>query len=356
MPASTATCVETTANCPRETRHPSKRIDSADLLKGFAVLFMIQIHIVEVFTNPSTLDQNLKQTLYFLGGPTVAPTLMLLMGFFALNSRRTRLSLFIRGMKLFCLGLILNIGLNLNLLIQIYSGNISLNPLEYLLGVDILLLSGLSLMIIAALRQLLGDKPERWILASLIVVATSPLVADAFSTQSAWSWLTSFVATPTAWSYFPLFPWLAYPLIGAATGLIHQKYDFRKLLNVRVLAAGCLALLITGQFALEQTTSLPTYYHHGLALYLWNLIFIGTWALLWNLTNANHRFFREIAWFGKHITACYVVQWLIIGNIGTAIYQSETVLHSATWFITVVVFTRWLVMAWNRFIVSFGTQ
>ena len=32
--------------------------------------------------------------------------------------------------------------------------------------------------------------------------------------------------------------------------------------------------------------------------------------------------FKYITWLGKNVTLIYVIQWIIVGNIGTAIYKT----------------------------------
>jgi len=43
-----------------------------------------------------------------------------------------------------------------------------------------------------------------------------------------------------------------------------------------------------------------------------------------------------LRWLGKNITVFYVIQWLIIGNIATAIYQTQEL--SRYWFWCVPIF------------------
>ena len=34
------------------------------------------------------------------------------------------------------------------------------------------------------------------------------------------------------------------------------------------------------------------------------------------------KMFKYITWLGKNVTLIYVIQWIIVGNIGTAIYKT----------------------------------
>jgi hypothetical protein len=51
-------------------------------------------------------------------------------------------------------------------------------------------------------------------------------------------------------------------------------------------------------------------------------------------------------WLGKNITLFYIIQWLIIGNIATAIYQTQTLKSYPFWFagiFSMTVLITWLV-------------
>ena len=43
-----------------------------------------------------------------------------------------------------------------------------------------------------------------------------------------------------------------------------------------------------------------------------------------------------LSWCGKNVTVIYIIQWLIIGNIATAIYRTQNLLYSELWFVGVV--------------------
>jgi hypothetical protein len=55
-------------------------------------------------------------------------------------------------------------------------------------------------------------------------------------------------------------------------------------------------------------------------------------------------------WLGKNITLFYIIQWLIIGNISTAIYQTQTIDSYVFWFggiFSVTVLLTWLIEKTN---------
>jgi uncharacterized membrane protein len=59
-----------------------KRDGTADLLKGFAVLFMIQVHLMEQFVSAYTYNSLIGKISMFLGGPFYTPVFLAVMGYF----------------------------------------------------------------------------------------------------------------------------------------------------------------------------------------------------------------------------------------------------------------------------------
>ena len=195
---------------------PATRDALADLLKGTAVVLMIQVHLMESFARPDVLDSWVGRVSLFLGGPPAAPLFMLVMGYYTAASTRSMGGLLLRGLKLLALGALLNLGLNANVLLKIAQGALPLDPRPYLFGVDILFLAGASTMLLALLRPLLRRSAIATAATALLVVLLSPWMTRILTTTDAARWAFACVAGDYAWSYFPWFPWLAYPLLGFA--------------------------------------------------------------------------------------------------------------------------------------------
>jgi len=66
--------------------------------------------------------------------------------------------------------------------------------------------------------------------------------------------------------------------------------------------------------------------------------------------------FRYLQWVGKNVTAFYVFQWLIIGNIATALFQSQQWTGLMFWFGIVVLSSSLLVFTWQKFRPLFGEK
>jgi hypothetical protein len=127
-------------------------------------------------------------------------------------------------------------------------------------------------------------------------------------------------------------------------GFLGQKF---------VLAIVWLVLLIficlTGIYAVDVSHNLPWYYHHGSTFFVWTTLFMAFWLISCHAISAKFGSSQPIAWMqwvGRNVTAFYVVQWLIIGNIATEIYQREKLIHCVLWSLCVITASSLLVRLW----------
>lgn len=321
------------------------RLRLPDLLKGIAILFMIQVHIMELFIDLSGHESLAGNISLFAGGPFTAMVFMLVMGYFVAKSKKTVKQTAIRGIRIFVLGFLLNIGLNFHLLLKIAFDGWPYNPLEYIFGVDILYLAGLSIIVLAVLKSF--PKIQIYLAGTLflIVILTSQLVTDAL-TLPARNYVIPFIAGNYSWSYFPLFPWLAYPLAGYFFFFTQKKVMFffsrNKIFTRAVFFMLLVSVIYFGKFGFSISVDLPKYYHHGFGFSLWALALLILWSVvLYAITQRkiNSRAEQFLAWMGKNITLIYVIQWLIIGNIATAIYQTQPLKMFTVWFAGILLAT-----------------
>jgi len=316
-----------------------KRLMLPDLLKGLAALFMVQIHITELFMDVAGRESLFGKTSLFLGGPFAAVVFMLVMGYFFGSNKSTLTQNMFRGVKIFILGFLLNFGLNFHLLLKIRFADWPYNPLEYLFGVDILSLAGLSIIVLAGIKSI---KKGQETVALLLLVAVTALTGfmNLMLTSDNHYYILPFIAGNYPWSYFPLFPWLAYPL----AGFIFAQHEPRiklfsernKTASIVIISAVATGVLLYAKQGLNTTINLPAYYHHTFLFFLWAIGLSALWALSIKFIL---KLFPEtvvtdfFCFIGKNITLFYVVQWLIIGNIATAIYQTQNIGQCKYWFI-----------------------
>ncbi|MDO9258183.1 MAG: heparan-alpha-glucosaminide N-acetyltransferase domain-containing protein [Bacteroidales bacterium] len=315
-----------------------KRILLPDLLKGLAAFFMVQIHITELFIDTAGRESAFGKTTLFLGGPFAAIVFMIVMGYFIAKNKSLASQNMLRGLKIFILGFLLNVGLNFHLLLRIKFDGWPYNPLEYLFGVDILYLAGMSIIILAGLKSL--KKGQEWasLILLLAVISLTGFMNEKLMVTNHY-FVLPFIAGTYSWSYFPLFPWLAYPLTGFIFAQHQEKiklfFKMRKNISFIFIVVIAVLVLIFYKHGINTTINLPSYYHHTAGYALWALGLTLLWTLLLQLflkLFPDTKMGNFFCWIGKNITLFYVIQWLIIGNIATAIYQSLPINSYIYWF------------------------
>ena len=157
-----------------------------------------------------------------------------------------------------------------------------------------------------------------------------------------------------SWSYFPVFPWIAYPLLGYAFSLFDTSYMQMKKNKewigfVAVVSGICLVL--SSPYALKITYTMNKFYHHDLLFFIWTSLFLITWSsiifLLDKHVNENV-LSRYLKWLGKNVTVFYVFQWLIIGNSATLFYKSLNFSETLPLLVTILFFSNWMILVWKR--------
>ncbi len=327
---------------------------TADLLKGVAVLAMIQVHIVELFAKQPIFDSMLGSVLLFIGGPPAAPVFMVIMGYFIAHTAKnnTRKSI-IRGLKLIAGALLLNIGLNSHLFVKIYNQTIITSPLPYLFGVDILFLAGFSVIIISILNVFFKKNIIPYIIVIGIIFMVNAVPYP--NIQGVSSYLTAMVYSDNWWSYFPIIPWLAYPITGYVGFIILPQVTQlfkKKHLSLLIFFVSLMILIFSISYGIDVASNLHNYYHHNFLYYLFVLNFIILWSMLFNKItfSVSNVITNFIEWTGRNVTVIYIFQWLLIGNIATAIYKTQSGFQIVIWFFAIVIISSVLTLLYNKVI------
>ena len=305
------------------------RNQTADLLKGIAVLLMIQVHVIELFSTDAINSSRIGHILLFIGGPPVAPVFAVIFGYYIFSSNKTTSQFFFRGLKVFGLAMLLNLALNFNLLFSVSNGIFNIDVWPYIFGVDILHFAGLSLLLIALLKKQL--ETNLWLVGGLILLSVflgQTLIAF-IPNNDLLKYVTSFFYGSTTWSYFPLFPWLTYPLLGILFYKLIYVVDIsflqKRNFKIVVYMLFSLFLVLTIPYAISISSDLLRYYHHDSIFTLWIIVFMIFYVFLVNEMNSifgQTNLFKYIAWLGKHVTFVYVIQWILIGNTATVIFKT----------------------------------
>ena len=313
-----------------------------DLLKGFAVLLMIQVHLMELFAKPEIYASTIGKISLFLGGPPAAPLFMVIMGYY-ISAKKGLNELVLRAFKLIGIGIVLNISLNTHVLIKIYQGKFLLNPWEFVWGVDILFLAGISIIFISLLKTIFKNKWYLYLSTAIIISVVSPHIQNIFVSTSNVKYLLAYFGGEYSWSYFAFFPWFTYPLIGYSFKLIHQQYsDYKPSIKLELTTIITLSiiLLFTLKWAINIASNLEIYYHHNIIFFAWIIAFIIAFTLIVKLIDKNIKsiILEYIKWIGKYVTEFYIIQWIVIGNIATAIYKTQSIGYLTLWYMAIIIF------------------
>lgn len=340
-----------------EKIYPKDRNQTADLLKGFAVLMMIQVHLMELFAKQEIFDGLIGKISLFLGGPPAAPLFMAVMGYFLARSRKSFLQNIKRGVILILGGILLNIGLNFHLLILIFSDKLQLNPLNYIFGADILSLAGLSVILIAAIKKITRDNFYPSIILSFIILIfiliSHAATVDHRASDRTLLYVQAFLWGKLEWSYFPFLPWAVYPLVGFLYQKTKEQIKIEQSTKDFFALISAVVTFVSIKYGVNTASNLNEYYHHNWLYTLWIFQFLILMVygfekieIQWGKKNI----MLYVKWLGKNVTTAYVIQWLIIGNIATAVYKTQNEIELLIWFflataaasILIVMYEKWL--------------
>lgn len=334
-----------------------KRYSLPDLLKGFAVFLIIPVHIMEKFMDYPGRESLFGKILLLLGGPMAVPVFMMVMGYFVASSKKSTLQNIRRGVFIFFAGILLNIGLNFHLLIKIWLEGWKLDPLQAIFSIDIFYLAGISIVLLSVLK-IVGRGQQLLTLVLIIFVSTTVAYFNRVLLVTDRNYLLPFIGGKYSWSYFPLFPWLTYPLIGflfqKREASIKEFIQRHQSLFKAILFVVFSLVVLFSRFGVETTINLSGYYHHDFLFILWavgvDIIWISVvWRIAIRFEDSLPVVF--LRWLGQNITVFYIIQWLIIGNIATAIYQTQELSSFWYWFGLIFPATLVLVVVSRRTIV-----
>jgi uncharacterized membrane protein len=307
-----------------EDPEPGGRILAFDLARGLAVVFMILVHVLRHWGDPSTWTTPIGTVISTLGGPPAAPVFMFVMGASIAFSRRTSFgSLARRGLWLIAAGYLLNIARGtLPLLLGSATGVVTaqgvapFTPLSLLVTVDILQLAGCSLVLMAALRAIVAPGPPWLVVAAGLALAapflhgltTGLLLVDA---PLGMLWATGDTV------YYPVFPWAVFPLVGAVVGGMLAGTADRAGALRRVGAVGLAAAVLGGGLIAITATPLDitTYWRLPPVLVLAIGGFVVAWLWVCDIAvrHVGRRFgLGAISGWSSRVTTMYVIHWLIV--------------------------------------------
>ncbi|HLY71332.1 MAG TPA: heparan-alpha-glucosaminide N-acetyltransferase domain-containing protein [Puia sp.] len=302
-----------------------KRIKSLDLARGFTVLMIAPIHTMMVYSKLDIRETLLGKLFAFIAEGPGAQLFMMLMGiFFAMSPPKNFLAVCKRTFYLLLAAYLLNLfkfvfpytaGFLPNDLLkelQIQNGTAGYGQL-ILLG-DILHFAALAQLVLFSIQRLKNYHIIAIILAAVYCLL-SPLFWDLHNGNPVLDYLMQLSGGAPPRIFFPLFPWIVYPLTGLFIGHYFKKGSLQKIfwyirdIGWILIITSC---LIKYSFKMESEQSFYRTYPGDTMIHLGIvLVWISCWE--WIQENVKENlFFRVLRFMSRHITTIYITEWIII--------------------------------------------
>jgi hypothetical protein len=304
-----------------------KRIYSFDLARGLTVLMIAPIHTVLVYSKLEVRSTWLGYILGFIAEGPGAQLFMLLMGVYIAFQKpvpfssvcKRSLILLLTGYTLnvlkFCLPMQLHL-LPLGLLNDLGTSNDTTGMIQLFYIGDILQFAAIALIIVNLFRRFLKYY-EYAIIAAILVCFVSPFawnLSENYLSQSG-GYILELIGGQPPHIFFPLFPWLVYPLTGLAIGYYLKWPNQRKVFHV-ILYTGAVCLIagyLLGEFILKQHSESFYRTYPGDTLMHLGIVLITLWCWQWLAQHIRKNLFFDLLVFcSKNITPIYIIQWPLI--------------------------------------------
>ncbi|WP_080780203.1 heparan-alpha-glucosaminide N-acetyltransferase domain-containing protein [Chryseobacterium phocaeense] len=309
--------------------HQSKRIAALDLIKGMSVVGMIIIHTLLIYANVKSQSESvIGSFIVFLGRGT--SIFLICMGItFMTSSHQSLKSSIKRGGLLLLAAFFMNfmkfivpavLGFAPDNFIQKYGwhGPIEQQYMYLVMLGDILQLAGISLLFVGFIREYVKNKYG--ILAiGLLIALVSRELSGTIIDYPVVNYISDlfFSNDYPAYIYFPVFPWMAFIIIGMFFGkwFLELNYNSQELFR-KMLYFGLVFIAVGAPLVfLFDAYNYNGFYHMGPGgvIYFagWTLIFL--WAISRLTSNMKENKFTGILKYcSKNLTSMYMIQWILI--------------------------------------------
>lgn len=323
------------------------RVKEFDIARGFTVFIMPGVHVLMLYGNDPAKSSWLATIFGFLAEGPGAPLFMVLMGAsFCFSSHTTWPQVLKRSALLLIAGYVLNF-LKFTLL-QITG----LMPADFLAGYGIapgrtgittLLLVGDILQFAAialVILRLIFALPRPYLVALIVCIFVIVVSPVHFSVAGHFYPADLFVGKSPL-IFFPVFPWLAYPVAGLCTAYIvkNTQHPFIFLRNIGIVlcVAACITAKCTGD------ALMANFYRSAPPSTLFHISVVLVWLYLIHILYGQPFFTRTCSFFGwlsKHITSIYILQWIIVfWCLPAAGYAHNGIWQTITWMIILTAVT-----------------
>ncbi|MCK4515484.1 MAG: acyltransferase family protein, partial [Spirochaetaceae bacterium] len=294
-----------------------------DILRGLAVLFMVGIHILQIYGSMEVAGSIGAGIVGFLGGPPAAPVFMFLMGALFILGKGSTSKRITRGVFLIVLGFLLNLFRgSLPVALALRLGRTTLDsihpftPQNLFMVVDILIFAGIALVVLAVMVRFI-KRPVFWLLIGLAVTIGSPWLWGIQSGVRFLDFAFELLWGTAETTDFPAFPWLLYPITGMIYGYwsigLGEKVSNLKtsvVLGTCALILGILLALLDLQGQFGDPSRMGFAAHLSVLGFL--LLWLSGFQLLCRKTDLG-LVGKGFSYLSRNITTFYVIHWLLIG-------------------------------------------
>jgi hypothetical protein len=339
-----------------------QRITSFDLARGFTVLIMPAAHALLLYGQPEVHQTLLADIFRFLAEGPGAQLFMLLMGVSLTFSKRiTMRYVFKRALLLLSAAYLLNffkfivpLGLGIlpeNLLTEFQLIN-DIQALDFFFFMgDILHFAAIAYLLLYLVTRLKHYAIWAFILTVAIMIL-SPFVWDV---KTGFVFVDSIIILFNGHppqTFFPVFPWIVYPLMGLTIGFLLKHNNADWLLKKTGLS-GLGLIIISWCFPPTTTiTPWPPFYRTEPADTLFHLGFVLLWlsGIHWISRKVKENyFFRLLKFCSKQITTIYIIQWILIcWCMALTGYMQLDIITTVGWMCGATVITLLLTYAITR--------
>lgn len=314
-------CINLQQYFDREKRNTGRQ-DEIDLIKGFAIVFMVWDHVCRELGADISSYMGMFIDM-ILGGPFAAPMFMFCMGIGICYSHNSSPELMAdRGIRLLLMGY----GLNVirytipHLISSVLTGNSDYmgSWLPQLLEVDILQFAGLAFLGIALARK---AKLSNWTLFGIAILL--PILGSLLKNHGT-GMMVPDLLLGLFWktqehAYFTFFHWFAFPVVGMILGeyLLHcrDKGALYQKLTIVLLPVGVVAAILSYFMGVGFTSGFTEFYY----MTPLNVFVMVCLAVIWVYVNdCWHRRLPKVKIvifqsMSKNINRIYCIHWGIIG-------------------------------------------
>lgn len=305
-----------------------ERIRAFDLARGIAIVAMIVIHAIVFLGNPALMKTISGYIVNSIVCILAAPVFTFIMGvMIVFSSKSSMRTLLIRGLVLLCIGYLLNfLRGTLPIALGEWAEWIDYQderPWAYMLEQDILQFAGLAFIIIAFLKRFVPWKNGMMIMGG-IVIAVSPLLYTIQVDESVGGYLLSLLIGGNEYNFFPVVPWIAFPLTGMGYGEFFKNSNDKNKFAKTSLTTGTIFIIVGVILSFYFDKSLIEDWYTGVFRQgnlppVVSLLFIG-FQFIWipvcyfiTKRIKNSRILNILYNWSSNVTWFYVIQWVIIG-------------------------------------------